>query len=325
MAAPSHVIPLRQPCDEVGLSSVFKAAGDELRLQILRVMAQDSYGVSELCDIFDIKQSALSHHLRVLLEANLLNRRKDGTNTFYRRALPSGRIASLHQQLLDQIDMDPIAAPIKRGVERVQCQRENNSVAFFRDNAGRFRQHQELVAPWSDYSEATLQLLDRLYKQPLNTIVEIGVGEGWLLPALRQRASSVVALDLSAKMLDLARDHAAHLTNIRFVHGSTDKLIQSNLRADAVVANMVLHHTPDPQRILSEAAALLAPGGSFIISELCAHDQAWAREHCGDIWLRFTSEQLQDWASHADLELSASVFLAQRNGFQIQIQHLKRC
>jgi ArsR family transcriptional regulator len=88
---------------------------------------------------------------------------------------------------------------------------------------------------------------------------------------------------------------------------------------------MVLHHTPDPQRVLSEGAALLAPGGSFIISELCAHDQAWAREHCGDLWLGFTSEQLQDWASHANLEPSASVFLAQRNGFQIQIQHFKRC
>lgn len=324
MAIPNTVIPLNRPCDEAALSIVFKAAGDELRLQILRVMAQDSYGVSELCDIFGIKQSALSHHLRILLEANLLSRRKEGTNTFYRRALPNGRIASLHQQLLDQIDMDPIPAPIARGVERIQHQRENNSVAFFRGNAGRFREHQELMAPWADYSDTTVQLLDRLDKKPLNTIVEIGVGEGWLLPALRQRASSVIALDLSGKMLDLARDHTAHLTDIQFVHGSTDTLLQSNLRADAVIANMVLHHTPDPQRVLSEAAALLAPGGSFIISELCAHDQAWAREHCGDLWLGFTSEQLQDWASHADLEPSASVFLAQRNGFQIQIQHFKR-
>ena len=325
MAISSVVVPLKRPCEEAALAIVFKAAGDELRLQILRVMAQDSYGVSELCDIFGIKQSALSHHLRILLEASLLNRRKEGTNTFYRRALPSGRIASLHQQLLDQIDVDPIPTAIRRGVERVQYQRENNSIAFFRDNAGRFREHQEIVAPWADYSETTLQLLDRLDKQPLSTVVEIGVGEGWLLPALRQRASSVVALDLSSKMLDLAQDHTAKLTDIQFVHGSTDKLIQSKLRADAVVANMVLHHTPDPQRVLSEGAALLAPGGSFIISELCAHDQAWAREHCGDLWLGFTSEQLQDWASHANLEPSASVFLAQRNGFQIQIQHFKRC
>ena len=71
MAISSVVVPLKRPCEEAALAIVFKAAGDELRLQILRVMAQDSYGVSELCDIFGIKQSALSHHLRILLEASL--------------------------------------------------------------------------------------------------------------------------------------------------------------------------------------------------------------------------------------------------------------
>jgi ArsR family transcriptional regulator len=126
-------------------------------------------------------------------------------------------------------------------------------------------------------------------------------------------------------MLDLAQDHTAQLTDIQFVHGSTDKLIQSKLRADAVVANMVLHHTPDPQRVLSEGAALLAPGGSFIISDLCPHDQAWAREHCGDLWLGFSPEDLRAWATAAGLEHCAELFFAQRNGFQIQVQHFKRC
>ncbi|MGB2419570.1 MAG: ArsR family transcriptional regulator, partial [Luminiphilus sp.] len=63
----------------------------------------------------------------------------------------------------------------------------------------------------------------------------------------------------------------------------------------------------------------------FIVSELCAHDQAWAREHCGDLWLGFTPKQLECWALDAGLALTASVFLAQRNGFQIQVQHFQRC
>ena len=57
----------------------------------------------------------------------------------------------------------------------------------------------------------------------------------------------------------------------------------------------------------------------------CAHDQAWAREHCGDLWLGFMPDELVEWAADANLELKASVFLAQRNGFQIQVQHFQRC
>jgi ArsR family transcriptional regulator len=62
------------------------------------------------------------------------------------------------------------------------------------------------------------------------------------------------------------------------------------------------------------------PGGRIIISELCAHDQLWAREHCGDLWLGFEAGQLSDWAQAAGLESRAELFLAQRNGFQIQVR-----
>ena len=147
----------------------------------------------------------------------------------------------------------------------------------------------------------------------------------WLLPDLAKRARSVTALDLSQDMLRLAKQHANHLPNVAFVQGSTDVLVQRDHQADAIVANMVLHHTPEPEKVLAEAACLLKPGGHFIVSELCAHDQAWAREHCGDLWLGFTPEQLDIWAGHAGLSLNASVFLAQRNGFQIQVQHFQRC
>ena len=204
-------------------------------------------------------------------------------------------------------------------------QREQNSQVFFKDNAERFRKQQELIAPWADYSEMSLQLLDRFDSSPLGTIAEIGVGEGWLLPHLHERASRVIALDLSEEMLALARNHAGHLAGIEFVQGSTDALLASGAAADAVIANMVLHHAPDPRGILADAANLLTPSGTLIVSELCAHDQAWAREHCGDLWLGFMPDELVEWAAEAGLKLEASVFLAQRNGFQIQVQHFQRC
>ena len=48
------------------LANLCKASADPLRLQVLRVLCKDSFGVSELCSIFGIRQPALSHHLKVL-------------------------------------------------------------------------------------------------------------------------------------------------------------------------------------------------------------------------------------------------------------------
>ena len=324
MKATAHILELRNGDAAPSLASLLKAAGDPFRLNILRVMAQDSFGVSELCDTFSTRQSALSHHLKILIEAGLLNRKKEGTATYYRRALPGGTLAPLHEEILLNIDAEPLSKPLAQGVIRVQKQREDNSLAFFKGHLSRFREQQELIAPWKDYSEVTLQLLERTGRFPPPQVIEVGVGEGWLLPELHERARNVIALDLSSEMLEQARRFAGHLDNIDFVCGSTSALVDAGQSAEVMIANMVLHHTSQPQHIIREAATLLTPGGSLIISELCAHDQAWAREHCGDLWLGFSPEQLEGWARDAGLELDASVFLAQRNGFQIQVQHFRR-
>ena len=324
MKSTADIIALPTASPSPSLSGLFKALGDELRLPILRAMARDSYNVSELCSIFSVRQSALSHHLKILVDAGLLARRKEGTATFYRRALPDDIDNGLHRLILNEIDQTGLPEAIERGIQKVQEQRETNSREFFWGNISRFRKQQELIAPWQDYSEATLQLLRRANVARTATIAEIGPGEGWLLPSLRDIAAKVVAIDLSAAMLERARAHAGHLEGITFIEGNTKALKQHRVRAEAIVANMVLHHTPDPQAVLNDASAALKPGGSLIVSDLCAHDQAWVREYCGDLWLGFTPDQIREWAMEASLEPHAELFLAQRNGFQIQIQHFQR-
>ena len=321
-AAPVIEFPI--PAENVSLAGLLSATGDAFRLQVIRALAQDSFSVSELCAIFGMRQSALSHHLKVLIDAGLLSRKKEMTTTFYRRALPKGSLATLHQEILLQVEKETLSSVAQAGIARIQQQRECNSLAFFKGNLNHFRQQQELIAPWQDYSEVTLQLLDRNRDRRLTRIVEIGVGEGWLLPALHERAASVVALDLSEAMLAQAQAFAGHLPHVEFVQGSTSQVIENSNKAGAVIANMVLHHTPDPRQMLVEASQLLEANGHFIVSELCAHDQAWAREHCGDLWLGFAPEQLQAWAEEAGLHASASVFIAQRNGFQIQIHQFEK-
>lgn len=303
---------------------LFKALGDQLRLQIMRLLKGDSLSVSELCEVFQLRQSALSHHLKVLVQADLLVRRKEGTAVFYRRQLPQGEHSALMEQVLASIDAESVPVTLQAGLERVQRQREANSMEFFRGNSERFREQQELIASWQEYSEAALHLLGRCGDLSTASILEIGPGDGSFLPALAQRAGEVVALDNSPTMLAAAKASAGHLANVTFVLGDAGTLAGNGQQHQVAIANMVLHHTSNPQAVLQDTSAALTQDGWLIISELCAHDQAWAREHCGDLWLGFEPEQLTQWARDAGLINRAELFIAQRNGFQIQVRLFQR-
>ena len=328
MVAPLTVVPInhsrRTQRSEQSLHALFSAAGHPLRMGILRVLKAESFSVSELCDLFSMRQSALSHHLKILVEANLLSRRPEGTATFYRRQLPEGQYTSLRQTMFDDIDREPLRHDLVLGLQRVQCQREEHSATFFREHGEQFKRHQESIASWEDYSRATLHLLDRAGDFSGNKILEVGPGDGRLLPALSKRGAAIVALDNAQEMLDRAKKNAGTLGNVQFYFGEPASLADHAGAFSAAVVNMVLHHVPDPKRLIAEVAQLLTSGGHLIVSELCPHDQAWAREHCGDLWLGLDPDALYTWAAEAGLERSAELFFGQRNGFQIQIQHFIR-
>ena len=324
MPPKSNIITLAQRSSAAPLTALFKALGDDLRLNILRVLKEGSLNVTELCDVFELGQSALSHHLKVMVKANLLTSRREGTVTFYRRQLAEGHHAELIDEAFHQIDAAPLSPALNAGMARVQNRREHNSLAFFQDNSHRFREQQELIASWEDYRQATLHLLDRQTSQPLQSILELGPGDGSLLGDLAERAGTVVALDNSLAMLEQAKVKTAEAQNIRFTLGEASLLIEQQQHFDAVVANMVLHHTPNPEATFRDSAQLVGSGGVLIVSELCTHDQDWAREVCGDLWLGFEPMALTRWADQAGLESQAELFIAQRNGFQIQVRLFQR-
>ena len=87
---------------------------------------------------------------------------------------------------------------------------------------------------------------------------------------------------------------------------------------------MVLHHFAEPADALCQLARLLKPGGSLLITELCRHDQDWAKQACGDLWLGFDQDELALWANAAGLIPSESLYLGLKNGFQIQLRHFAK-
>ncbi|MFI8745768.1 ArsR/SmtB family transcription factor [Pseudomonas sp. NPDC077186] len=307
------------PRDE--LAALCKAGGDALRLNVLRALSNDSFGVLELAQIFAIGQSGMSHHLKVLAQAGLVATRREGNAIFYRRALPGGR---LHAALLEDIDELPLPGEVQARIATVHQQRATVSRDFFARMAASFQAQQDLIASLAQYRDSLLALLDTLHFAPTASALEIGPGDGAFLPELARRFARVTALDNSPAMLELARQRCAGegLGNVELK--LADALTGEQPAADCVVLNMVLHHFATPAEAFRQLARLVAPGGSLLLSELCSHDQSWAREACGDLWLGFEQDDLARWATAAGLAPGESLYIGLKNGFQIQLRHFAK-
>jgi len=305
------------------IARVCKAAGDPLRLQVLHALRHDSYGVLELCRIFDVRQPALSHHLKVLAEAGLVSRRREGTTIFYRRALPAEQpgLELLLQGMFGTVDRCLESEQVREGIEAIQAERAESSRSFFAEHAAKFAEQQELIAPPDQYKAQLLQILEHCSGGQRKAL-ELGPGEGWLLPELIARYAKVEGWDNSPQMLATATRYCADIDPERLTLRCGDSRDASAVGAqhDLVVANMVLHHTPSPADVIADLAKCLNTDGTLLINDLCAHDQAWAREACGDLWLGFEPEQLNAWANAAGLKAGESIYLALRNGFRVQMR-----
>jgi len=323
MSIPASAISPEQS-DE--LAALCKAGGDPLRLNVLRALSNDSFGVLELAQIFAIGQSGMSHHLKVLAQADLVATRREGNAIFYRRALPHTGLfgGKLHAALLEEVDELTLPDDVQARIGLVHRQRANASQDFFARTAEKFRAQQDLIAGLPQYRDSLLSLLDKLSFEAGATAVEVGPGDGGFLPDLAQRFEHVTGLDNSPAMLELARDICTRkaLDNVELK--LADALTDANVSADCVVLNMVLHHFAAPAEALKQLANLLRPGASLLVTELCSHDQSWAKEACGDLWLGFEQEDLARWAIAAGLVPGESLYIGLRNGFQIQVRHFQR-
>lgn len=310
------------------LSALYKASGDALRLDILRVLQNDSFGVLELCTLFDVKQSGMSHHLKVLSNAGLVEAQREGNSLFYRRPVyrADQENTGVIQAIFDAIDSIPAGTELTTRIQEIRTTRGSLSQAFFAKNAERFSEHQELIASYEQYAEPARDLLFAEEFTADAAVLEVGPGEGAFLKELSPAFKTVYALDNSEGMLqktkELVKKH--RLKNVRCIQGDTATALTQKIQVDAIVMNMVLHHIPRPLDIFADASKLLKNNGILVISDLSHHDQSWVRDNCGDIWLGFESHELTHWAMQYGMNELDSLYIGLRNGFQIQVRKFKK-
>ena len=84
------------------LAELFKVFGDSTRIKILYVLFQSEMCVCDIAQLLNMSQSAISHQLRVLKQAQLVKYRREGKTVFY--SLADAHVNTILNQGLEQIE-----------------------------------------------------------------------------------------------------------------------------------------------------------------------------------------------------------------------------
>ena len=299
--------------------SSFKALADETRLRILCILQSGAFNVNELVGVLDMGQSRVSRHLKILSDAGLVNARRDGVWVYYRLSdLWKGRGGSQSGSQNGGANLRylrVLARELQRGrdqqaIEACLQSRRERAHRFFAGVAPEWDRQRETVQGPPGHLDAVVDHLGTVDLGIIDlgdsgTVVDLGTGTGVLLSRLSSRARTVIGIDASTEMLQIARRNVESqgLGNVELRLGALEHLPVPDHQADVMVANMVLHHVANPAGVLREVHRGLRPGGIFLLADLATHSEESYRENLGALWLGFERQELEAWLEEAYLEL----------------------
>src|SRR6185369_2037727 len=267
----------------------FKALSDPCRIRLTAVLLAGEFTVQELTRLMGMGQSRISRHLKILTEAGVLSVKRQGTWSYFRVGEVNSFFAAIRPAFERELETLPERKRDLAAVAEVLEERRRRSQEFFDRHARQWDDLARTLLPIPDYLERLLSLVPQG-----ETVVEIGLGTGGLLPALAAKAAKVIGVDHSPAMLEEARRRLAlaGLAGLDLRLGEMTHLPLPDKGADCAVLNMVLHHAADPQAVLAEIRRILTPGGTLVLADLARHEREWVRERLADQWLGFEAEEL---------------------------------
>jgi len=300
------------------MPSIVKALrllADETRLRLLLLLQQEELSVVELQEILGMGQSRISSHLAQLRQAGLVQDRRAGKNIYY--ALPADaaqtELAGIVSASAKEI---PEAAADQTALKLSLRKRKDKAREYFNQLAGKFGRAYCPGRTWDGVAHMLLTLLPPL------VIADLGAGEGTLSQLLARRASKVIAVDNSEKMVEfgaaLAKKHG--FTNLEYRLGDLEEPPIEAGAVDVALLSQALHHASSPVRAVAAAHRILKPGGRIAVLDLLAHQFEKARELYADTWLGFTEAQLHEFLESAGFqEIEIAVVARDEQNPQFQI------
>ena len=280
-----------------------RAAAETTRARILFALSHGECNVSELTQVLGQSQPRVSRHLKLMTEAGLISRHKEGNWVLFRirDEGAGGTLSRAIVSLLPGTD-DELARDLSRLVQ-VRARRAEIASKYFRDNAARWEELRSLHVREEDVERAMARLAG---SGPFRLHVDLGTGTGSVLRHFAALAKQSIGIDLSLDMLAMARVNLqkAGLRNVQVRHGDIFALPFADGFCDFVTIHQVLHYLDDPGRALSEAGRILAPGGRVLIADFAPHEFEQLRDHHAHRRLGIAAEHMTAWLQRASLKLS---------------------
>ena len=281
--------------------TALKAAAEPTRLRILLLLAPGELNVKDLTLILGQSQPRLSRHLKLLTEAGLIERFREGSWVYF-HVSDRTVVQRLTLQLLQNIDATD--RTIVRDFERANAlKREREAAAqdFFREHASDWDRIRALHVSEGEVEAA---MREALGNGPFGLFVDLGTGTGRILELFDGAYERGIGFDLNQAMLTYARSKlsAKALTRAQVRHGDIYNLALADGSASVVTMHQVLHFLSDPRRAVIEAARVLAPGGRLLIVDFAPHTLEFLREKEAHDRLGFSDAVVAQWLADAGLD-----------------------
>ena len=290
------------PASFAATLAALEAAGEITRLRLLALLADAELTVSELMTILGQSQPRISRHLKLLVEAGLLDRHREGAWAFF-RVSDQGAVAGLVRDVLGRIDgADPVLVSDRARLAEVRRTRAEQAARYFAEQARNWDQVRSLHVA-EGVVEAAVR--DIAGETPLHGVLYLGTGTGRMLELLAPLADRAVGIDQSPAMLNVARTRLerAGLRNVQLRQGDIYALPVERDGYDLVIVHQVLHYLDDPARAVREAARAVRPGGRLVVVDFAPHGHEFLREQHAHRRLGFTGEEIESFMKEAGLEI----------------------
>lgn len=281
--------------------AALEAAGEGTRLRLLALLAEAELTVSELVTILGQSQPRVSRHLKLLVEAGLIERHREGSWAFF-RAAQDGPAAALARDVIARIaPADPVIAADKGRLSEVRRSRAEHAGRYFAAHAENWNRIRALHVS-EERVEAAVR--EAIGDKPVQAALDLGAGTGRMLELIAPLAQRAVGVDQSPHMLALARAQMerAGLRNVSLRQGDIYALPVERNAFDLIVVHQVLHYLDEPARAIREAARALRPGGRLVIVDFAPHAEENLREHHAHRRLGFARAEIEAMMRDAGLE-----------------------
>ncbi len=309
----------------------FASLADPTRLRILALLRAMELSVGEIAQVLGQSQPRVSRHVKILIDAGLAERRKEGSWVFVSLGARE-RVEPLFHLIDRWTELDGENAWTVADAARLKAVRADRAAAAERYFAGHAEQWDALRSLHVAESEVEAAIGRALGGEPLGRLVDIGTGTGRMIELFGPASDGALGIDRSPEMLRLARVKLAEagLDAAELRQGDMYALPQPSGSADTVIIHQVLHYAQNPAAAVAEAARLLAPGGRLLIADFAAHEREDLRTRDAHVRLGFADEAMLRYLAEAGLEgevvehlgggeLTVTIWLARRADARLKV------